>query len=134
MSAHRAWWWETPDGRFFDRLSDDLDPFTPVDTGRLLGFSHLLAEHRSGSWMDYDWSHDPAQPEQEALITRLDDRGNDEDLSNLSDDFLWKAMLSLARAERFNEGLINAHAVGMTRLANEARVRLLAERASEERQ
>src|SRR5579871_1101267 len=129
---------QVTDEAFFQRNSDWLEPFVvPAATWhasegefpwceldangeRLIQFAH-----RFGS---YDWTADPRQPEQEALLQALASGGAEEEVDQ-DFEFLWHTLFAVVRADRFNDGLIASHALALTRIANELRRRLILQRS-----
>lgn len=89
---------------------------------RLIAFAHLVRP--------FNWPDDPRFDAMRELVTRLDNPRDDGDLQSVSTQDLWDALFIHARGERFVEGTIAASAVGLTRVANEIRRRLLDSRSS----
>jgi len=82
--------------------------------------------YRFGS---YDWSSDPRQGKQQAFLQELS-RGSYDEPVDGDDEFLWHCLFAVVRADRFNDGLVAANLLPLTRIANELRRRLLGQRGS----
>lgn len=94
---------------------------------RLRRFAETLGFEESDRTMEgYDWVGDPRRAEQEQLL-REAGAGHAEDPVAAPFDLLWQTLMAVVRADRFNDGLIAAHSLALTRIANELRRRLLAD-------
>jgi hypothetical protein len=128
---------QSSDDAFFDGTSDWLEPFVvPVATWQKLKGSLPWCElDASGERLirfamrfgSYDWNNDPRQPEQVALLQSLSS-GDAEAEVHGEFELLWHTLFAVVRAERFSEGVIESHALALTRIANELRRRLMLER------
>jgi hypothetical protein len=85
---------------------------------RLITFAHHGA---------YRWTDDPEREQQVALLESLR-TGDPEDPVSGENELLWHCLFAVVRSERFNDGVVAANALALTRIANELRRRLLKQR------
>jgi hypothetical protein len=130
-----------PDDQFLRGDAQAISPFGPIratlhtrpgdlgwwelgDQGtRLIQFAHKFGR--------YDWNNDPRQERQLDPLKALN-MGEPTDPVPEPFDVLWRTLYVAARVERFSEGTLAEHAIGVTRIANELCRRIGQERAGGE--
>ena len=103
-----------PDGKSFQMGWWEMDE----PGNRLIAFAY----HGS-----YDYVDDPSRDEQQHLVESLAAGEADSPVKGVTED-LWRTIFAVVRSDRFSEGTIATHAHALTRLANELRRRVIADR------
>jgi Family of unknown function (DUF6508) len=132
------------DDRFMSEMSDDIAAFA-VPSTTWKGGQRLDDGSIQMPWCEYDeagerlmkfayhgaydWAHDPKRADQNAMLESLTTGAPDDSVHGETDE-LWHCLFAVVRSERFCEGAVAAHALALTRIANELRRRLLDQRAS----
>ncbi|MGA2527824.1 MAG: hypothetical protein ABSG36_01530 [Acidimicrobiales bacterium] len=118
-----------------ERLSPSLGwlgivEYTPDEASlRLRRFAHQLHFfERDRTRVGYDWLDEPDRASQGALLLRAGGSDDEDGLAGEDFELLWHTLIAVVRADRFNEGVVARHCVGLTRIGNELRARLIAER------
>jgi hypothetical protein len=95
------------------------NPLEPEDDRALARLRALADGNRP-----FEWGEDPRRDTWEALLDALGSGRPDEPVKGKTQE-LWDILLAVARADRFNEGVLYEHAYPLTRIASELRRRLL---------
>jgi hypothetical protein len=141
---------DNSDLAFLRGKTDEIAPFV-VPRGR------WMPEQQTGDgsserpyempWYDYDeagsrllrfahgvrifaWPDDPRKDGWMTLLDELNVGVSDDPVSGATQD-LWDSLFAVARSERFGEGTVHTYALALTRIANEIRRRLLADRGTD---
>lgn len=85
--------------------------------------------HKFAHRSPYPWANDPDRHQQERLLEALD-RGMPDDPVDGETQPLTRGLFATVRANRFNEGVIAAHALALARIGNELRRRMGQDRPS----
>ncbi len=99
-------------------------PYHVGDDGlmRLIAFAHHARP--------FDWGNDPRAEGWERALAALATSDTDPFLAAPT-QYLWDCLLTISRADRFDEGLVARHAPALARIANEIRRRLLGARRTD---
>jgi|GEM_PF-6979369 hypothetical protein len=104
--------------------------YTPDEASlRLRQFAYgmyYFARDRAGTALR--WDDEPDRAAQGVLLRRASGSEDVGVLASENFDLLWRTLIGVVRADRFNEGVVARHSTALARIANELRSRLIAER------
>ena len=103
--------------------------YTPDDSSlRLRQFAYEMSYFVRGRTEPAPNLDESNRALQGALLRRASAGRADGSLAAEDFGLLWRTLLEVVRADRFNEGVVAVHAGALARIANELRLRLVAER------